>query len=41
MSELLKVRGLDAFKYKFLKFAALFLYFPGKNDVRSLVYILL
>lgn len=34
----LKVRGIGASKYEFLKFVALALYFPGKNGVGDLVY---
>lgn len=38
MSTPLKVKGIGASKHKSSKFAALFLYFPGKNAVEDLVY---
>lgn len=38
MSTPLKVRGISAFEHESSKFAALSLYFSGKNDVRDLVY---
>lgn len=41
MSTLLKVRGIRASKHKSEKFAALFLYFPGTDSIRKLVYALL
>lgn len=39
MSTFLKVRGIKAFKNKSGEFAALSLYFPGKNNTKQLVYI--
>lgn len=33
ISTFLKVRGISASKYESAEFAALLLYFPGKNDV--------
>ena len=38
MSTPLKVRGIGASKHKFSEFAALSIYFPGKNAVGDLVY---
>lgn len=38
MSTYLKVNGIGASKYKSAEFAALFLYFPGKNNAREVVY---
>ena len=34
----LKVRGIGASKHEFSKFAALSLYFPGRNAIRDLIY---
>lgn len=41
MSTPLKVRGIGASKHKLRKFAALSLYFPGKNNTGQLVYTFL
>lgn len=41
MSTSLKVKGIGASKHKSSEFAALSLYFSGKNDVGDLVYALL
>lgn len=41
MSTSLKVRGIGTSKHEFAKFAALLLYFPGKNNARHLVYVAL
>lgn len=41
MSTLLKVKSIGTFKNKFTKCAALSLYFPGKNNTRLLVYVVL
>lgn len=38
MSTSLKVRGIGASKHESAEFAALSLYFPGKNDAGQLVY---
>lgn len=38
MPTLLKVRGIGVSKHKSEEFPALFLYFPGKNNVERLVY---
>lgn len=38
MSPLLKVRSINASKHEFSEFAALSLYFSGKNNVEDLVY---
>ncbi len=38
MSIPLKVKRIKVFKYKSRNFAALSLYFPGRNKVRQLVY---
>ena len=41
MSTPLKVRGIGASKHESSEFAALSLYFPGKNGVGDLVYVAL
>ena len=41
MSTPLKVRGISASKYKPSEFAALSLYFSGRNNIGNLVYTLL
>lgn len=41
MSTFLKVRGIEASKYKSREFATLFYYFPRKNNARQLVYTFL
>lgn len=38
MSTLLKVRDISVAKHKVAEFAALLLYFPGKNNAEQLVY---
>lgn len=38
ISTLLKIRGIGTSKHKFAEFAALSLYFPGKNNTGQLVY---
>lgn len=38
MSILLRVKGIKSFKHKSREFAALFLYFPGKDIVGQQVY---
>ncbi len=38
MSTLLKVRGIGTSKHESSEFAALSLYFPGRNGSRDLVY---
>lgn len=38
MSTLLKIKSIDTFKHESVEFAALSLYFPGKNNAVQLVY---